>query len=114
MSGTPKVIFWFGAYCAAMSLMYVALAVVGILWVKGALGEEFSRDPIPGYLFAGIGIPLAAAYAIGPVLPRRPWAWVYGLVLIGIGLSGALCIPAAAPLLIFWIKPEVKEAYRTE
>jgi MFS family permease len=59
-----------------------------------------------------VGLVLAALFGAGPLLPRRSWAWVFGLVLIVIGMGSMCCLPATVPLLIWWLKPETK-AYFT-
>ena len=35
-------------------------------------------------------------------------AWVYGIVVIALGIATCYFFPFSIPLLIFWIKPEVK------
>ncbi|MGB7159266.1 MAG: hypothetical protein WBD40_14450 [Tepidisphaeraceae bacterium] len=55
-----------------------------------------------------MGVPLAAVFGVAPFLPRRPWVWIYDLVLICLGLTSICCMPATIPLLIFWLKPEAK------
>jgi hypothetical protein len=44
-------------------------------------------------------------------MPRRPWAWIFGLVLICIGLTSLCCLPVAIPLLLSWLKPETKSYF---
>jgi hypothetical protein len=34
--------------------------------------------------------------------------WIYQIVLIGLGLTSVCCLPATVPLLISYVKPEVK------
>jgi hypothetical protein len=34
--------------------------------------------------------------------------WVYDLVVICVGMTSFCCMPVCIPLLIFWIKPEVR------
>lgn len=73
-----------------------------------ALVSDVPELLIQGFVFAAMGAIFTAAFLASFFLPRRPWAWVYNLVLISVGLTSCCCIPAAIPLLIFWIKPEVK------
>jgi hypothetical protein len=37
--------------------------------------------------------------------------WVYDLVVICLGMTSACILPASVPLLIFWLKPEVKSHF---
>jgi len=41
-------------------------------------------------------------------LRPKPWVWIYDLVIICMGMTSACFLPAAIPLLIYWLKPEVK------
>ena len=66
---------------------------------------------IMGAVFLILGLVLFVPYALAPFLPRQSWVWVLGLVLICIGLTSACCLPACIPLLIFWLKPDVKAFY---
>jgi hypothetical protein len=116
-SGSPPPVWtWFRVYAGAMTLMYVVLLGVGVfMLLAGSTVAESSRNPedafmipILGGVYAGLGLVFAVAYAVGLLMPRKPWAWIYGIVLIAIGMTSACCIPATIPLLIFWIKPEAK------
>ena len=51
---------------------------------------------------------LAGVFGAAPFLPRRPWVWIYDLVLICLGLTSVCCLPATIPLLVYWLKPEAK------
>lgn len=63
---------------------------------------------IVGVVFAVIGVPLGVVFAAAPFLPRRPWVWVYDLVLIILGLTSCITWPLTIPLLIYWLKAETK------
>ena len=107
----PPVMTWFNAYCVFMALLYLFCFVLGIVFLVLAptdrdMSAEESR--VMGVVFMVMGLVLAAPFAAGPFLPRKPWAWVFGLVLICIGLTSICCLPATVPLLIHWIKRETK------
>ena len=53
-----------------------------------------------------MGLVLAIPYAAAPLLPKRPWTWILGIVLIGLGLTSCLTLPFCIPLLLYWFKPE--------
>ena len=83
----------------------------------GTMAE--AADDEAGLMFEGtlyllIGIVLCIPFAITPLLPAKPWVWIYGIVLIAIGMTSACCLPATIPLLVFWIKPEVKSYFGRE
>ena len=70
---------------------------------------------VMGAVFIILGLAFCFPYAIAPFLPRKSWVWVFGLVLICIGLTSLCCLPVCIPLLIAWLKPDVKQFYgRTE
>jgi hypothetical protein len=96
-----------------MALLYLTMAAVGV----GFLFMEPDRDmseaeaKVMGVLMLVFGLVFCVPYASVPFLPRKSWVWILGLVLICIGLTSACCLPASIPLLIFWIKPEMKAFY---
>lgn len=111
----PGVVSWFFVYCAAMSVLYLAVSAAGaaIVFFRQSIGE---LDPdvgsgfwlAYGVMFLVLGGGLLVLFAVAPFLPRRPWVWVYDIVLICLGMTSACCLPASVPLLIFWIKPGAK------
>jgi MFS family permease len=107
----PGVITWYRAYSALMTLLYLFFVVVGIFFLTVAPTDRnmsSEEAQITGGIMFFMGIVLAIPFAIGTFLPQKPWAWVFGLVLICIGLTSVCCMPATIPLLIHWIKPETK------
>lgn len=110
----PAVWGWYVTYCIAMAALYLVVVVAGFtVLLTGPTGPEV--DPlgskIGSLIVIGLGLVLLIPFAAGPLLPRRRWAWVVGLVLICIGLTSMCCLPIAIPLLIWWLKPETKEYY---
>ena len=114
-SAAPPVVSWYRIYAGAMALLYLACIVAGIFLLIFSQ-EIAAADPeMPSWMMVfygafiiGIGLVLAAAYAAALFLPPRPWTWIYHLVLIGIGMTSCCCIPAAIPLIIYWLKPETQ------
>src|SRR5687767_12560587 len=110
----PGVVKWFRVYCGALTLVYLGLAVFGIVFL--VFGDRLVQgDDVPRWLrvfyaglFGGLGLVFGAGFAAGLFLPPRPWAWIYGLVLIAIGFTSACCLPFCVVLLIFWLKPETR------
>lgn len=112
-AGMPPVWRWYIVYVVAMALMYLAVTVLGVVLMVVDLPTRSDDLPLAfqGGLMAVIGLPFFLLYAAAPFVPRRPWAWVFHLVLICIGLTSACCALASIPLLIFWLKPEMKLAF---
>jgi hypothetical protein len=113
-TGKPGVISWFMAYCVFMAIIYVLVVLVSI-WILSS-PETFLEDGrhtaeemrIQGIVMGIISIPLTILFAIGPMLPRRPWVWIYDIVLICLGMTSCCLWPATIPMLIYWIKPEAR------
>ena len=109
----PPAYKWFVVYCVLMALLYLVTAVMGIVFMVSAPDPEMSptESKVMGVVIFVLGLGFLAPYAAAPFLPRKSWVWVFGLVLICIGLSSACCLPVCIPLLIFWLKPEMKAFY---
>jgi hypothetical protein len=109
-SKTPAVWVWFVVYCIVLCIGYLCCAGLGLfLLVAGPqLGGEADHLPmrLVGAAYMLLGFVFLIPTAFGPFLPAKPWAWVYGLVLICMGFTSCCCIPFSVPLLIYWIKPE--------
>lgn len=112
-AATPAVCKWFVVYCIFMALVYMATAAMGIvvMFVKPEADMSAAEAKIMGAVFLILGLVLFVPYALAPFLPRQSWVWILGLVLICIGLTSACCLPVCIPLLIFWLKPDVKAFY---
>ena len=112
-SGTPAVYKWFVVYCILMALLYMTMAVMGVVFLFTEPDRDMSAEEgkIMGLVMLILGLVFFVPYALAPFLPRQRWVWVLGLVLICLGLTSACCLPACIPLLIFWLKPEMKEFY---
>jgi hypothetical protein len=109
----PPVYKWFVAYCIFMALLYLSLPIIGFVFLFIEPDQDMSAAEAKtmGVVFIVLGLVFFAPYAAAPFLPRDSWVWVLGLVLICIGLSSTCCLPVCIPLLIFWLKPEMKAFY---
>jgi uncharacterized membrane protein len=110
----PTVWNWYVTYCVAMAVLHLLVVAAGfvVLFTAPATTDrELTAKKFLSSLYIVLGFVFLIPYAAGPLLPRRKWAWVMGLVLICFGMTSVCCLPAAVPLLIWWIKPETKEYY---
>src|SRR5919205_60044 len=110
----PPVWGWYVAFCVAMAVMWLTLVIMGLSFIlSDRSNREMSQQDaqVMGLIFIVLGGALTLLYAAAPFLPRRKWAWVLGLVLIVLSMSGTCCLPAAIPLIIWWVKPETKEYF---
>ncbi|HYY56040.1 MAG TPA: hypothetical protein VE842_01855 [Pyrinomonadaceae bacterium] len=113
---TRKVWKWFTAYCLFMALLYLAVSIGGgALLVFAPGGVSRSRDDggllIQAVIFLAMGAIFAPAYATGLFLKGKSWGWIYGVILIAIGMTSCCLWPVTIPLLIQWIKPEMKRMF---
>lgn len=107
----PPVVKWFVVYCVLMALMYLALVVTGIVFLfadPSDLDMKAAEARIMSVVFIIMGLIFCAPFLFGIFLPQKSWAWIFGLVLICVGLTSACLLPICIPLLVFWIKPETK------
>ncbi len=102
---------WYVAYCVFMALVYLGCIGLGVLMLMVDPGD-MDMDPIEAIItaviFILVSLPLMVGFAAAPVLPRRGWAWIVGLLLIGLGMTSCCCMPICLPLLLQWVKPETK------
>jgi MFS family permease len=98
-----------------MTAIYLACVVGGVLLLR--FREEIAGWPpkddpwtilVYGVVLLVVGAVCLAACVAGFFLPRRPWAWIAHLVLISIGLTSCCTIPASVPLLVAWLKPDLR------
>ncbi|MEZ6114942.1 MAG: hypothetical protein R3C99_28585 [Pirellulaceae bacterium] len=115
----PGVYIGFAIYCGMLALLYLAVAALGVgLMVMSEQVAESDPEldgPMPvilmGVVMTLVGLVFAAIFAAGPLLPRKRWVWIYGIVVIAIGLTSICTLPFSVFLLIFWLKPEAKAYY---
>lgn len=112
----PAVIIWYKVYMGLMALFSLTPLAAGIFLFVGPVTTADMDGMAPeilGIVYIVIGvvfmIPIFAAF----FLPRKPWVWVYHLVMICLGLPSCMVV-FCVPLLIFWLKPEVKTYFGQE
>jgi hypothetical protein len=111
----PPVISWFKIYCWALCALY--LLVVGAIIVFLVKGSDWLTPPpeftdrIIMSALGAISLALLAGCAVPLFVKPRPWVWVYSLILICFGMTSGCVMLASIPLLIFWLKPDVKAYY---
>jgi len=112
----PSVVFWYRVYCGFMAALYALVMLGGVAWVvfgAGIAGSE--KDEMPQAVLLAyaaflvvLGLSLTAAFGAPFFLAPRPWVWIYGIVLIAIGLTSCCLWPATIPMLVYWLKPETR------
>jgi MFS family permease len=107
----PAVLLWFKIYTGALTALYVLCVLASpVLFVLGMRTHSDDRFVALVYsvILLAIGVPLAVACALPFFLPRKPWVWVYNLVIICIGMTSCCILPASVALLVYWIRPDLK------
>lgn len=107
----PKVWKWYVVYCIFMTFLYLAVVLIGLAMLshsKNLSGDEADQVRVQGFVMVFMGGLMFWPFVAAPFLPKRPWAWMYGMVLICLSLSSCCFLPATIPLLIHWNKPENK------
>lgn len=119
MSARPPIIAWYGAYCWLAAGFKTILAGLGLWlalsndwWMRNA---EESGSQIPNWLIPAMGIilisiflPMALVTAWLPRMPQRKSTWQVHFSCLIMGCCTVALTPFALPLLLGWMKPEVK------
>jgi hypothetical protein len=122
----PGVLVWYRVYCGiicALSFLDVLAGLALLLFLAyGGPGDVPSAGPgtpaeaylallrkfgpLLAALSIGGGLLMTALFGLTFFLPRNPWAWMYHLALIGLGLPDCLLFLPCLFLMIFWLKPD--------
>lgn len=105
---SPPVILLYRLYAALMALFYGAIVAV-IVGADRSSKESVGMDVILFFVLIFGG--LCALHALAVFVPRRPWGWTLGVLTLGLGVM-SFGIAFAIPLLVFWLRPECRAAFR--
>lgn len=115
-SSRPGVVLWFKIYAGFLAAIYVLTALAMLVLI--VVGPQEPVDPEEAMftgIFGGVLIfvcgLLALLFGAALFLPRRPWVWIYDIVLIALGMTSCPSVLASIPLLIFWLKPETQRYF---
>jgi nitrate/nitrite transporter NarK len=109
---TPGVIIWYRVYLVLINLLFLFVAGLGAAvtfgWIPVTADDLDGMPPeLMGGIYLVLGVAMMIPFVVALFLPRKPWVWVYHMVMICIGMTGCTIV-ASVPLLIFWLKPDVK------
>lgn len=106
----PPVLLWMKIYSVLLALVYfgcVALFGALIFWI-----EDGSSDAMVDMITFGfvsiICLVFGVLHLAALVVNRQSWGYAYGMAVIVIGLTSCATWPLTIPLLVMWMKPEVK------
>ncbi len=110
----PGVVVWARVYAIAFAVMYLLTTCFGVflLFMAGNLhGDREATAMIEGIVMLVLGPALMVLSIVAAAAPRKKWGWIVNVCLMGLGCTSCMCMPAAIPLLVFWLKPEAKRWY---
>ena len=116
----PDGVMWLKVFCGLQVTFHVLLVLLGVgMSLAMSLSPSTTTSPgdpppwVVGVFLVVVYLPIAVAYVVGLVGPRRPWMYGYGIFLAVLGFMCGGCWFMAIPFLIFWVKPETKYWYET-
>ncbi len=112
----PAAVTWYSVFCIASAIFYLFVVAGGVVyWIaaeemaNGNRGDEMMLKVV-GAMFCVFGFAMSLLYTSGLFFQKGNGGWVFGMVLIAISLTG-ICFIAGVPLLVFWVKPEIKQYF---
>jgi hypothetical protein len=113
----PPVVIWFKVYAWVLAGLYLLVAAMSLIFFL-VPHQKLEMGPSEAIVAGSICLAMGLFFTVACLPPLisgpRPWSWVYSLVLICVGMTSPCFLPASIPLLIFWLKPEVKTYYGKE
>ena len=114
MTSKPKAILWYQIYCGLLAAVYLLLIITGVV-ILAIPAASLETKNFEKFWTAGICIVFGVPFLFASLLPLfvepKPWLWVYGIVLIALGLTSCCFWPVCIPLLIFWLKPDIQRFF---
>lgn len=121
-----KVIFWNRVYCCVLSVSWF-LAGLGCFWARTQVdvvyetsAQMFEASGIEksqlGLMYGLIGLLSFVLVILNLILvfaPRTKIWWAAHMFNLVMGVLKCCCIPVAVPLIIFWVRPEVQQAFES-
>ena len=81
-------------FCAFVSFLFAGAAVLSAF--AFLLGSEHkSEDVMVLAVIMVLTLPPAAIYGAGVFIPRRPWGWIAGIILIAGAMVAVCALPVA-------------------
>lgn len=110
-----KVWAWYIVFCVVMSVLYVLCAVAGIgllAFAPAAPSKDRFEAIVQGVALVIVGPLFLIPYAAAPFMGKKPWTWYYGLGLLAFASTGGCCLwPITIPLIVQWLKPDIKAMF---
>jgi MFS family permease len=106
-----KTFLWYRVYCGFLMVMYLLVTLLGVFLAAFAPDtREYKSEEtfIMGIIYAVLGVVFFIVFAVALFLPRKPYNWIVGIVMMALGMTSCCFLPFLIPLIIYWVKPETK------
>ncbi len=102
-----RTVLFYRLYAGALIVVYMMIiaAFVGL-----SVTTEDSELIFQTIIMTPLLLGFSVFQAITMWMPRKKWAWVSGMVILGFGISSC-CLPLALPLFMRWSKRDFKAAF---
>ncbi len=102
-----RTIMLYRLYAGALIVVYMMIiAAFVFLSVSTEDGELIVQTVVMTPLLLAFSV----FQAVSMWMPRKKWAWISGMVVLGFGVSSC-CLPLALPLFMSWAKRDFKAAF---
>ncbi|MEJ7766024.1 MAG: DUF2510 domain-containing protein [Acidimicrobiales bacterium] len=111
----PRGYSWYIRYVIGMVVVYLCLTAWALFQLNSEPGlTPLEADPLrfQATLILFVGPALCVLFLFGLFIPKRPWGWIYSLLLICWGMTNICAWPITIPLLLKWITPEMKAYFK--
>ena len=112
----PRALVWLRVYCLllAVGCLFVVAHAGVFVWAIAYNPSAWKPSPPPSWLVAfplaygSVALCGAIGCVVAPwVLPRRPWAWIAGMLMIAAGMTGGPCCWLAVfPMVWLWCEAD--------
>jgi predicted Zn finger-like uncharacterized protein len=111
----PGAVTFYLVYLILMIVLYLFVAAMGLLITlmpkTGMDPQDVQEMQIVGPVYLVAGIVFAIPFIVGLFINKGKAAWIYGIVMIAIGLTSCVCWPVSIPLLVFWLQDPTRRYY---
>ena len=88
---------------------FMAMGVAMLLVPESPETASSRADSIVFGVFLFVaGAACTFAFGVGVFSPRKPWMWMHGIVLLVFGMVSICLIQFTIPLLVYWVRADVK------
>ena len=105
--GVPNVVVLFRVYAGLIAFASASMLLF-LLSVSARDADDVGRDVV--YFFSFASACLAGLHGVAAFVPRKPWGWALGAVVLALGVP-SVTVVFAIPLLVHWLRPNCRAAF---